>query len=115
VILARNEWLPFVAERKNEIKRSSLNESSIIASQTGGNRQLIWSWKDTKGVFNINGWQSKSVSPDHVKTIVHGMIITNIKTRMMYLCWYESSESKWEEAWKIGEKMIQTIMLNEGI
>ena len=48
-------------------------------------------------------------------TISHVLIITNTRTRTFYFCLFESVESKWKEAWKIGEQIVQTLILNDDI
>jgi len=88
---------------------------SMIAVYSQKNNRLIRSWETTKGIYKNYGWQSKVSLPENEATIVYGLLITNTKTNTIYYCLYESYESTWEEAWKTGEKMIQTMILNDSM
>src|SRR6266540_7144751 len=78
-------------------------------------KQLVRSWKTTKGVFDSYGLEFKNLESNNEVTISHVLIITNTRTRTFYFCLFESVESKWKEAWKIGEQIVQTLILNDDI
>jgi hypothetical protein len=72
-------------------------------------------WKQTKGVFDSYGLEFKNLESNKEVTMSHVLIITNTRTRTFYFCLFESVESKWKEAWKIGEQIVQTLILNDDI
>lgn len=78
-------------------------------------KQLVRSWKQTKGVFDSYGLEFKDLKSNNEMTISHVLIIRNTRTRTFYFCLFESVESKWKEAWKIGEQIVQTLILNDDI
>jgi len=78
-------------------------------------KQLVRSWKRTKGVFDSYGLELKNLESNNEVTISHVLIITNTRTRTFYFCLFESVETKWKEAWKIGEQIVQTLILNDDI
>jgi hypothetical protein len=78
-------------------------------------KELILTWKPTMGVYIGYGWQAKGQSADGSMTRTNGLILSNTQTKTFYLILFESSEAKWEEAWKIGEKITQQIAFNDGI
>jgi len=69
----------------------------------------------TKGFFDSYGLEFKDLKSNNEMTISHVLIITNTRTRTFYFCLLESVESKWKEAWKIGEQIVQTLILNDDI
>jgi len=76
---------------------------------------LIGSGKTTRGVFESYWLEYRTQSKDGVISRVHALIICNTKTKTFYFCLFESPESKWEESWKIGERIIQTMILSDDI
>jgi len=78
-------------------------------------KKLVRSWKTTKGVFDSYELELKNLESNNEVTISHFLIITNTRTRTFYICLFESVESKWKEAWKIGEQIVQTLILNDDI
>jgi len=65
--------------------------------------------------FYSYGLEFKNLESNNEVTISHVLIITNTRTRTFYFCLFESVESKWKEAWKIGERIVQTLILNDDI
>jgi hypothetical protein len=61
------------------------------------------------------GLEFKDLKSNNEMTISHVLIITNARTKTFYFCLFESVESKWKEAWKIGEQIVQTLILNDDI
>ncbi len=86
---------------------------AMIDNYSKNSNKLIRSWNSKNGIFEVWGWESKVTSADKVTTIVHSLIVSNTKTNTFYYCSYDSTESKWEEAWKVGERMVQSLILNE--
>jgi hypothetical protein len=46
---------------------------------------------------------------------VHNLLIANDKTGTIYIVMYEAPTSEWEEAWKLGEPMLQYLYIDDTI
>lgn len=95
--------------------RTAEELASALIDGAAQKKVLIRSWKTAKGVFETYGWEFKNLSKDGSVTMAHGRIISNTKTKTFYWCLFESDEANWKEAWKTGEKMIETLMLADDV
>lgn len=88
--------------------------AAILIASYSKKQQLIKAWEIPGQIFKGWGYQARIKADDGTVTRVHGVIVSNEQTKTFYLIIFESSEAKWAEALKIGEK-IQMIALNEKI
>ncbi|MFN7948418.1 MAG: hypothetical protein U0Z53_23910 [Blastocatellia bacterium] len=77
-------------------------------------KELLKSWKTSAGKMNGWGYQAKVKGANGKVTMVHSVIFSNPETKTFYWVLFESTEEKWQEALKIGEK-LQMIAFNDKV
>ena len=71
-------------------------------------------WAKDVGPFREFGCLCKVVD-EGGRTMTHTLMVANPKTNTLYLFIFESPEAEWETAWKTGEKIMDTLVLDDEI
>ena len=72
-------------------------------------------WTNEKGQFQQFGCQFRNTDRSGLLIVVRSIAIANRKTNRLYLVIFESPAADWENAWKIGEKILEMLSLNEEV
>jgi hypothetical protein len=71
-------------------------------------------WSQSFGSFQEFGCLLKDT--DTTGTIVmHALTVANPKTNTLYLFIFESPESDWDTAWKLGKQIMDTLALDDAV
>lgn len=71
-------------------------------------------WGSQNGPFQSVGYAFTHNGPDSTFRS-YNILISNIKTGTLYIFIFEAPAAEWEEAWKIGEPIIQKLGLDDEI
>ena len=73
------------------------------------------SWEIGSGGFKGFGCRTRTpAEAENGSRIMHTLAMGNASTGTVYLMWFESREETWPDAWKIGEKVLDQFVLDEG-
>jgi hypothetical protein len=87
-----------------------------FVSKLGQRNELIRKWETETGLLHGFGCLTRVPGDGkHPPVLMHSLAFGNSKTNTIYVFFFESPESQWEQAWKIGEKMMQLLILDDEI
>lgn len=78
-----------------------------------GKETIVFSNEVRRGIFAGGLFRSSAPRPEGGNTIIHNIVLANTSTQTLYMIIFESPESSWDKAWKLGETMLQTYVFNE--
>lgn len=71
-------------------------------------------WSKEIGPFKEFGCLTRDTDPSGT-TVVQTLMVANPKTNTLYLLIFESPESTWDSAWKIGKQIMDSLALDDEI
>jgi hypothetical protein len=89
-----------------EKAKSSIDQ---LAAQKHGDK-----WAKDVGPFKEFGCLSKDTDSSGT-TVTQTLMVANPKTNTLYLLIFESPESSWDSAWKIGKQIMDTLAIDDAI
>lgn len=97
--------------KKAKVLPSKYAERFISYIVTKMNKEIIQKpWKRKNKMFTSYGMQYK----DNVKTM-HYLLIANDSTDTLFITWFESPPDEWDDAWKIGNTILNNLLLDSEI
>ena len=72
------------------------------------------SWSRSQGLFQEFGCQMKDTDATGT-TVMSALTVANPKTNTLYLFIFESTEANWDEAWKLGKPMMDSLAIDNEI
>lgn len=88
---------------------------SFVISMGEGN-ELVRNWETGAGVLKGFGCLTRNPGDDNEPTIMMSTLaIGNETTNTLYIMWFESLESEWESAWKLGEKIMEFFFIDDEV
>lgn len=73
-------------------------------------KKLLKSWDASMGPFVGQGCLVQDLD-----TTFHTLMIANPKTNTLYFFMFEAPSREWADAWKIGERMVKLMLLDDEI
>jgi hypothetical protein len=104
VLVARSRSEDVEAVAKARIAGGSCTQSRVLNP----------SWEVTDGVFHRYGCRVR-VTGKAGPIVVDHRLIVNTKTKTMYIVDFESPESRWDDAWPKGAKLVDLLLLDESV
>ena len=77
--------------------------------------EVLESWGTETGVMKAYACRVRRVSPEHSPLIIQALAIGNSRTNTLYLIFFESPESSWDAAWKQGEPILTSFLLDDAV
>lgn len=87
----------------------------IQARKKMGKETVLLSKEVRRGIFAGALLRSSAPRPEGGNAIIHTLVLGNTRTQTLYLLIFESPESSWEEAWKLGQVMLERYVFDEGV
>lgn len=72
-------------------------------------------WDSETGAFAVYGCQMRSKDKPPPPIIMHVLMIANTRTNRLYLFIFESPETQWPAAWKLGEQIMDLLVLDDEV
>ncbi|MGH9441461.1 MAG: hypothetical protein ACRD16_04245 [Thermoanaerobaculia bacterium] len=98
----------------NVIHPPSSTKSSEYAkafiNQFASGKAVIRTWDASQGPFVGYGCRVKDDS-----TTMHALMLANPKTNTLYFVMFEAPNPEWQEAWHIGETLVDTLYLDDDV
>jgi hypothetical protein len=94
------------------LMQSAVDQAQAIIDRTAANKHGE-KWTKEAGPFKEFGCRTKDT--DASGTIVmERLAVANPKTNTLYLFIFESPESEWNVSWKMGERIMDMLALDDG-
>jgi len=94
-------------------KKSAVEQARDIVDRIAADKHGE-KWGKDVGPFREFGCRTKDTDASGT-IIMQTLSVANPKTNTLYLFIFESPESDWEKAWKIGEKIMDQLALDDAI
>jgi hypothetical protein len=94
------------------VKPSQFAEKYAETIVKSGQVDVEKTWKAEGGPFQTLGsrYVTHGDPPHHQQSL----LIANDKTGTLYIILFESPQSQWDEAWKLGQPMLKQLLLDPG-
>lgn len=99
---------------KNAKDKDAVAYAEAFTASAAKHYEFVDGWKFTVSAFHGFGVITRLPAHDEVPPLeMAWLAIGNDRTNTLYLIFFESRESNWESAWKIGEPMIHKFSLDD--
>lgn len=94
-------------------KDSAVERGKDLIQQLAATKH-VKAWAQDAGPFREFGCLAKDTDSSGT-TVMHTLAVANPKTNTLYLFIFESPESDWDAAWKIGKQIVDMLALDDNI
>jgi len=89
--------------------------AAAYAAQFARKNEPLRCWDSTTGPMVAYGCQMRSTNKPPPPIILHVLTIANTRTNRLYVFIFESPETQWPAAWKLGEQIMNLLVLDDEI
>ena len=101
-------------DTKAVLGKDALKWATDYRKTAASKGKSLSSWEKTRGPFRTLGLRLR-VSDSEGGIIIHHLFIANPKTDTLYFYTFEAPEKQWKEEWKLGEKILDKLVIDDGI
>lgn len=88
---------------------------SFIRKASVSRKNLIKPWSRSMGPFNSYGVVIKNPDPEKGDYNTHNLVISNDNTGTVYIVIFEAPTKDWESSWKVGEVILNKLLIDSDI
>jgi len=96
-------------------KDPAQERAAAFVGEIATSHEVLDFWGTETGVMKGYACRVRRVSPEHPPLIIDVLAIGNSRTNTLYLIFFESPEASWETAWKQGEPILTTFLLDDEV
>ena len=96
-------------------KDPAQERAAAFVGEIATSHEVLDAWGTETGVMKGYACRVRRVSPEHPPLIIDVLAIGNSRTNTLYLIFFESPEATWAAAWKQGEPILTSFLLDDSV
>lgn len=90
-------------------------QAAALIGKMAKENELLQIWDSQAGALVGYGCRVRTKNKARPAIIMHALMLANTRTNRLYLFVFESPEKEWTAAWKLGEQMMKTLVLDDEV
>ncbi len=103
------------AKAKTGYPAAAYAEAHIAVAGPSTNEEVLSTAKLGSAEMPGFGVRARSLNAEGEAVLMNWVAVGNTLTETLYIISFESPEASWEQAWKLGERMMDTFALDSEI
>ncbi|QQL45422.1 type IV pilus assembly protein FimV [Sulfuriroseicoccus oceanibius] len=99
---------------KETLGKDALKWATDYRRTAASKGKVLESWEKARGPFKSLGLRLR-VSDAEGGIVMHHLFVINPKTDTLYFYFFEAPEKQWPAAWKKGELMMKTLLIDDEV
>ena len=96
-------------------KDPAQERAAAFVGEIATSHEVLDFWGTETGVMKGYACRVRRVSTEHPPLIIEVLAIGNSRTNTLYLIFFESPEATWAAAWKQGEPILTSFLLDDNV